>query len=337
MPDTRLPGSPSCWIITDGKIGDEVQCFGLAKALGLAPERRLINPRKGWAALMPWGPPDPRESARRDGSPIAPPFPDVAIASGRRTVPYLRQVRRDSGGRVFTVFLKDPYTGAGSADVICLPMHDKLRGENVVTALTSPHSLTPGVFAAARNEPDPRIVDLPHPRLAMVLGGDSGQYSFTQADAGKLAAIAVRHARDGHGLMVTPSRRTPAGLLETVRAALDAASLPPHSAFVWDRTGENPYVQILAHADAIVVTGDSVNMVGEACATGAPVHVYIPSGKGHPKMTAFIDRLAQAGALRRYAGTIEQFAYARVDSTPHYAREVAARYKVFRQRAGFDT
>ena len=334
-PDTRLPGPPSCWIITDGKIGDEVQCFGLAKALGLAPERRLINPRKGWAMLMPWGPPDPREAAYSDGSPIAPPFPDVVIAAGRRTVPYLRQVRRESGGRTFAVFMKDPYTGAGAADVLCLPVHDRLRGDNVVTALTSPHSLTPEVFADARDNPDPRIVHLPQPRLAMVLGGVSGHYSFTAADAAKLAEIAVRHAREGHGLMVTPSRRTPAALLETVRAALDAAGLLPGSAFVWDRTGDNPYVQILAHAEAIVVTGDSVNMVGEACATGKPVHVYIPSGKGHPKMTAFIDRLGQAGALKRYAGNIERFAYERVDSTPFFAREVAARYAVFRQGAIF--
>ena len=319
----------TCWVITDGKIGDEVQCFGLAAALGLVPQRRLVAPRPLWAALMPWGPVDPRDRPHKAGSPIAPPFPDIAIASGRRTVAYLRHVKRASGGRTFTVFLKDPVVGTGAADVICLPLHDRLRGPNVVAALTSPHALPPEMFDAARKNPDPRLAFLPSPRLAMVLGGVSGHYAFSDDDAAKLAAIAVRHAREGHSLMVTPSRRTPDNLLDAVRAGLDAEGLLPHRAFVWDRSGDNPYVAILACADSIIVTGDSVNMVGEATATGAPVHVYVPSGRGHPKMTLFLDKLVEAGAVRRYAGRLEEFAYEKVDSTPFFAREVARRFENF--------
>ncbi|MBV1702246.1 MAG: mitochondrial fission ELM1 family protein [Hyphomicrobiales bacterium] len=330
--ELHLPGSPRAWVITDGKIGDEVQCFGIAKALGLQAERHLVRPRGLWAALSPWGPIDPQEAPHRAGSPIAAPWPDIAIAAGRRTVPYLRQVRRASGGRTFTVFMKDPYTGTKTADVLCLPMHDKLRGDNVVTSMTSPHGLTPEVFAQARAEPDPRLEFLPQPRLAMILGGVSGHYSFTSTDALRLAEIAVRHASGGYGLMVTPSRRTPPELLETIRQALESEGLLNSRAFVWDRHGINPYVSILAHAAAIIVTGDSVNMVGEATATGVPVHVYIPSGHGHRKMTQFIDRLVEVGAVRRYAGHVEQFSYESVDSTPHFAREVARRYLAFRAK-----
>ena len=326
-----LPEGTSAWVVTDGKIGDEVQCFGLAAALGLDPERRLVSPRRFWAALMPWGPVDPAEAARQPGSPIAPPWPDMLIASGRRTVPYMLSVKRASKGRTFTVFLKDPYLGTGAADVICLPMHDKLRGGNVVAALTSPHRLTHAAFAAARANPDARLAHLPRPRLGMVLGGVSGHFSFTGDDAQKLAEIALRHAGEGHGVMVTPSRRTPPRLLETLRAALENAGYLGTRAFVWDRTGKNPYADILALADALIVTGDSVNMVGEAAFTGKPVHVYQPGGKGHPKMTLFLDRLVAAGAVRRYAGVIEEYVYEAVDSTPVFAREVAARYFEWRK------
>ena len=41
----------------------------------------------------------------------------------------------------------------------------------------------------------------------------------------------------------------------------------------------------LAHADAFVVTADSVNMAGEAAATGKPIYIFEPSGGGsqvHP-------------------------------------------------------
>ena len=43
---------------------------------------------------------------------------------------------------------------------------------------------------------------------------------------------------------------------------------------LWTGGDDNPYLQMLAHAQTIVVTADSTNnMVGEACATSAPVMV----------------------------------------------------------------
>ena len=70
-------------------------------------------------------------------------------------------------------------------------------------------------------------------------------------------------------------------------------------------------------------------MVGEATATGAPVHVYEPSG-GHPKVTRYLDRLTEVGAVRRWAGRLESWSYAPIDSAPVTAREIAARYRAFR-------
>ncbi len=323
-----LPPGTSAWVLSDGKIGDEVQCFGIADALGLAAPRHLIAPRAPWSWATPWGPIDPREAPDRPDSPIAPPFPDIVFAAGRRTVPYLRRVKAASRGRTFTVFVKDPYTGVGTADVIWIPEHDKLRGDNVIVTLTPAHRLRPEVFARARATPDPRIVPLPHPRVAMVLGGKGVNHDFSAADIVNLAAIAGTIAATGASLMVTPSRRTPPAALAAIRDAL-APALAQGRAFVWDGTGENPYPQILAHAAAILVTGDSANMVGEATATGAPVHVYEPSG-GHPKVTRYLDRLTEVGAVRRWAGRLESWSYAPIDSAPVTAREIAARYRAFR-------
>ena len=39
---------------------------------------------------------------------------------------------------------------------------------------------------------------------------------------------------------------------------------------VWDGQGDNPYFGMLALADLIVVTQDSVSMISEAAATTAP-------------------------------------------------------------------
>ena len=333
MATFTLPGGTTAWLITDGKIGDEVQCLGITDELGLEPQRRLVKPRPPWSWATPWGPVDPGEAPGRTGSPIAPPFPDVAIAAGRRTVPYLRRVKRASGGRTFTIFVKDPYTGLGTADVIWIPEHDRLRGENVVVTLTPAHRLRPEVFVSARNAPDRRLTALPQPRVAMVLGGPGVNHSFEPIDIERLAGIASSIAASGASLMVTPSRRTPPAALAAIRTAL-APALDAGRAFIWDGQGTNPYTQILAHAQAIVVTGDSANMVGEAAATGAPVHVYEPTG-GHAKVTRYLDRLVEVGAVRRWEGGLEHWTYTPLDSAPVIARAIAGRYAEFRAgRAG---
>jgi mitochondrial fission protein ELM1 len=124
--------------------------------------------------------------------------------------------------------------------------------------------------------------------------------------------------------MATPSRRTPPELVAAVRRGLGAAP-----AFVWDGAGDNPYAQILANAETILVSGDSVNMVGEATATGAPVYVFEPSGGGG-KIRRYLDALERLGAVRRFAGRFEPFAYAPIDSSLVVAREIARRYAAAR-------
>ena len=89
-------------------------------------------------------------------------------------------------------------------------------------------------------------------------------------------------------------------------------------------------MQILAHADALIVTADSVNMLGEAVTTGKPVLIYTPVARGHLKMTVYINRLIELGAARRYCGEIEVFSYAPIESTPAMAREAARRYRALR-------
>src|SRR4051794_35963872 len=292
-----LPAGLRAWILQSGKIGHEVNCLGVAHELGLDPEMRPVQPRPMFAFFAPWGPIDPVESVRIPGSPLSGPAPDIVFASGRTTVPYLRAIKRAHPRTTFTVFLQDPRSGAKSADLIWAPEHDRLRGENVLVTLTSPHHMRPAVLAKARANPDPRIAHLPRNRIGMVLGGDSGSHRFEANDFYRLAEIAREILQSGRGLMVTPSRRTPPDLMKAIAAAAQISGAPEH-AFLWDGTGDNPYPQILANSSALVVTGDSVNMVGEAASTGAPVHVYEPTG-GSAKMSGFVDGLVSAGAVRR--------------------------------------
>ena len=75
----------TAWLMSDGKMGDLAQCRGVAGRLGLSASERVVRPRAIFAALGPWGPVDPAEWPGRPGSPLRPPFPQLVIASGRRT------------------------------------------------------------------------------------------------------------------------------------------------------------------------------------------------------------------------------------------------------------
>jgi mitochondrial fission protein ELM1 len=315
-------------VLTDGKAGDEQPCLAVAEALGLLAETRRVQPRKLFAWLMPWGPIDPAEAPGRQGSPIAPPYPDLLIASGRRSVPYLRAVKRLSGGRTFTVFLKDPRTGSRTADALWVPAHDRLRGDNVLATLTPPHRVSVSRLAAARAHPDPRLAMVTAPRVAVLVGGDSRHHRFTPPDIARFASDLAELARSGAGLMISMSRRTPVDLREAL-----VGLAAERGAFLWDGSGDNPYVGMLALAEAVVVTADSFNMAGEAAASGVPILVFEPSG-GHPKLSAFNAALAERGIVHVFRGRLEGQAYEPLDTTPTLARFITERLARHRQSLG---
>ena len=323
-PDKPRPlAGASGWIITDGKAGMVTQARGVADALGLRYEMKEVVPKGLWRLTAPWGPVAPDERPGRPGSTLAPPWPAVAIATGRASIPYIRALRRAAGAATFTVVLQDPKTGPGTADLIWVPEHDKRRGANVLTTLTAPHSFTQEGLAALRASPPEAIAALPRPRIAVVLGGKNAVYKFTDADDERLEGALRSLASLGASFLVTPSRRTHPRLIARVdQATRDAPRI------LWTGEGANPYPDFLANADALVVTADSVNMTGEACATGKPVYVFHPS-RGSDKFRRFHDALERSGATRPLPETLDQlpsWSYKPLDSAAAIAAEIERRW-----------
>jgi len=312
------------WIITTGMAGMDVQVQGVAEALGLAYEMKHVHPRGFFGFAAPWGPVSPAERFGQTGSAFAPPWPDVAISLGRGSVPYMRALRRRAGAQTFCVVMQDPKTGLNTADMIWVPDHDRLRGHNVFTTLTAPHGFTAGRLAALRKVVPPEIAALPTPRAAVVLGGKNAVYKFREEDDERLAGALCSLGKLGTSFLVTPSRRTHQRLRDVAEAA--TRDFPR---IFWDGAGPNPYADFLAHADVLVVTADSVNMTGEACATGKPVLVFTPSG-GSRKFDRFHAALAARGATRPlpdHLDAIPKWSYEPLHSADDIAREIERRWR----------
>ena len=88
--------------------------------------------------------------------------------------------------------------------------------------------------------------------------------------------------------------------------------------------GDNPYLGLLACADAIVVTEDSVSMVSEAVATDVPVMVASLPGRSR-RIGLFLQGLIDAGRIRTFNGRVEDWMAVPLDDTAAIADEMCRR------------
>lgn len=304
----------SCWVVTDGKVGMESQCLGLAEALGLDAEIRRVVLRAPWSWLSPVPlSASPAWAISPAGDRLVPPWPDVLIASGRRSVVPSLYVGRESRGRSFRIQVQDPGIAPSRFDAVIVPAHDGLRGANVLVTSGALHRATVARLAAARRR-FARLDALPRPRVAVLLGGSNDAYRFDAATAGALGDRLGRLVRAAGGsALVTTSRRTDAAAAAALRQAL--GEIPGE---FWAGEGENPYFGFLAYADFVVVTPDSVNMVSEAVATGRPVLV-APLPGGAAKFDRFHRAMREAGYTRPLADRLDSWDYAPPDDMERIA------------------
>ena len=316
-----MPAPLSVWVVSDGRAGIENQALGLAEAVQRLTPAEIATRHIRWRAPFDRLPSALKTRAMLDpaSDAIAAPWPDLWIATGRAALPLSTRIKGWSGGRTFVVQTQDPRWANARYDMIVAPAHDGLSGDNVFEITGSPHRITPDRIARAAPAFADRIAPLPHPRVAVLVGGKSKTFDLTPAHAADLAdriAAAVRAA--GGSLMLTFSRRTP----EAARAAM-TARLAEVPGWIWDGTGDNPLFAFLHFADHVLVTEDSANMAAEAASTGKPVHILpmIPL-KPAGKFARLHDDLRSRGAARPFDGTLAAWTYEPLAETDRAAQAV---------------
>lgn len=310
---------PSVWILTDGKAGDEQPLVGIAEAMGAKPEFRRVKPRALFTLLMPLGPIDWKDRPSQPNSPLAPPYPDICLATGRRAVAYLRRLKRLSPTTCAVLF-KDPRTSRHGADLVVVQAHDKLRGPSVKVVTTAPNRLATSRLDAIRANPPADLANLPHPRLAVLVGGNSRHHRFTPEDITRFVTGLEKRVARGEALMITASRRTPPELAASLRSLADQNE----RVVFWSGEGANPLAAYMALADELIVTADSTNMIGEAASTGRPIQIFHPSG-GHPKIETFISLLSKEASVGRFPDAPASGSYPPINSTVEIADAILDR------------
>jgi mitochondrial fission protein ELM1 len=218
------------------------------------------------------------------------------------------------------VQVQDPRIDPARFDLVVVNQHDRLRGPNVIVTRTALHRVTQERLQAARVAWRRRLAPLPRPLVSVLVGGSNGRLRLGPAEAEALAQrLAVLAKRDGAGLAITPSRRTAPEVREILQQAL-----APLGAWIWDMEGDNPYFGLLALADAIVVTSDSISMLSEAVATHAPVLLFdLPGRSG--RIARFRQAMLESERVRLFTGRLESWPVLPLDDTAAAAAEMKRR------------
>jgi uncharacterized protein len=315
--EPTAPATDVTWALSDGHAGNVRQAVALASALGDAPvEQIVLQPSLAARVLAPRRYP---LLARPFGDDFATrPAPTIAIGCGRQAALATRLLR-ESGSRAVQIL--DPRIDPAHWDLVIAPQHDRLRGANVIHTLGSLHPVDDAWLADARTR-FAAFADLPRPRTAVLLGGPSRHVRFDRSAFEQLAAmLETVLAHDGGSVLATVSRRTPRALGEALRQRLGAT---PGFTWLGAEDGPNPYPGLLAWADRIVCSPDSVNMVSEACATPVPVFVFDPQ-RATGRVRVFLDALLQRGRIHVMDAMLDAFDVKPLRETARVAEEVRVR------------
>ena len=311
---------PVIWVVSEGMAGTENQCLGVAEALGVTPVVKRIQLRQPWKSLSPYLACETENTFT--GDPITAPWPDIVIASGRKSIAAVRYIKKQNPA-TFTVQIQDPRISPAAFDLVAVAEHDPTRGENVLVTTASPNRMTEAKLVVAKEGFREAFEKLPSPRVAVLIGGKSKSHTLSVEQTHDICDQLMNLIQNNFGLMITTSRRTGPANDRIIKTQLQA-----ETSYIWDGQSANPYFGMLAWADFIIVTSDSVSMISEAATTGKPVYV-IPLKGGSKRLNRYIDLMVDKGLVRYFKGDLENYTYTPLADAQRVADEIRRKTRFF--------
>lgn len=290
------------WILSSGLIGCENQCLGVIERLGIETEIKKIKPSMAISLFAPYGTPFLNPQVRE-------PWPDLVIAAGRKTIPYLKYIRKASKKECKTIYLQDPRIDSKEFDIVWAPEHDSIEGNNVIKTITSPNRVTNELLNYHHDEWLDKLLKLKGPFIGFLIGGKSKAYNFNDAECEKIIQALNFVISNGYTPLITLSRRSPKKLSNRIKNLL----INEKNLF-YDGQGDNPYFAILKASEIIITTPDSANMISEAINVPKPVY-YIDIKSNSKRFNKFINTLVNSGHIRPFENNIDYFQNKKLDPT----------------------
>jgi len=192
-------------------------------------------------------------------------IPDLVISCGRKSVvPSILLKKKNP--KIFTIHIQDPKVNLKNFDVIIVPEHDNLKGDNVISSKGAIHYITQSDLEKAK----PYLINKVKSQkiVSLILGGPNKYYSFGNKELNEIFnKIKTDFISDGYKAIIIPSLRTPKRIIDLAINEFDSNN------FVVNSVDKQAYLSALALATCIVVTCDSTSMISEAAISGKPIFI----------------------------------------------------------------
>jgi len=260
---------PRIWVFPGNRPGDDAQVYALAEELRLPFETRTL--RYNWRFWL---------NGRHMGASaisivkefrektLVPPWPDLIIMVGRRSVPIAQWVQQQSGGKTRLVFVGHPRVPAETFDLV-------YTTRQYLTPSGPSMRLLPVAMSRYREPPQPTedeqvwLDQLPRPHLLLMPGGKTRHWKMTpDFMSGVAGRLYERAARLGGSLIIARSARTDEVVLDAIERRLDG-----NNNWRVVRNELPRFPVLLADADELFPTADSISMISESVITGKPTGI----------------------------------------------------------------
>ncbi|WP_309602969.1 ELM1/GtrOC1 family putative glycosyltransferase [Sphingomonas sp.] len=246
---------PLIWVLVGSRTGDNNQVLALAETVGL-PFTTVHLDYNLLRSVTRWLGPTRASLDRKSKARLTPPWPDLVIGIGRRSVPVSRWIREQNRGKTKIVLLGNPRIDPSIFDlVITTRQYPVPPGDNVV--------LLDAALSRFQQPPEPDadeqkwLAELPRPLRVVAIGGATKYWRLSTQLVSR--ALITLRAKPGGSLIIVTSRRTNPEIIEKVRSEVHGA---PNERLVEGRFPR--FAMLLGQADEIHVTADSISMISEA-------------------------------------------------------------------------
>ncbi|MBP9732826.1 MAG: mitochondrial fission ELM1 family protein [Candidatus Omnitrophica bacterium] len=231
---------------------------------------------------------------------------DTVISCGTMTEAANLIVAKDCGAK--SCYIQKPQFGARRFSALLIPAHDRpSSGRNTLKTSRALSAVDSERLVRLRDRARSEAGVPPAARAAALLIGGPSKHAPWEPKVLEKYFFALRDLSREHKLylLITTSRRTDPAVESAVERIFTGETYCPVVVIAGRSNPQGAYEGILAAADQILVTADSVSMVSEAVSTGKPAALITPGSNASKtgKFARFIEQLERDGAAFRVAET----------------------------------
>ncbi len=311
---------PKTLLLTEGYHGMISQVEGLAKALNADFQHRIVRLNWLWNYIPPKLSPVSR-LILKDGQYITENEKfDLVISCGRKSViPSIFFKKKNK--KVFTIHIQNPKVRFDNFDLIVVPEHDKLKGENIITSKGAIHYITRSEIEKAKPYLLNKIQN--EKIVSLILGGPNKYYNFSNEELTNIfKEIKSSFISQGYKAIIIPSMRTPKRIIDLAINEFLTDGL------VVSSVDKQAYLSSLAIANNIVVTCDSTSMISEAATSGKPIFVaHMQPKRNNYRFKRFYKLFGELGVIKNLGEKIENWTYDSFNEAERIATIINSRLK----------